>query len=862
MDKKIQNNITVNGTEITSYNNIDLDFSVSFNNLTYTLSYENNKKYLNNNSLLFNIEDTNTIYNIFKHNNIQFSYQLNNILFVDNNRNMHILSYNLRTIKTFSYENNLISFNILGNSVNQLKEFNKQTLFAYNSNQISYIYSNEDKLKYMTLNNPGLYNIDDDDIILNSNGQLSINVNKFNYDSFHINNLADKINNIIHDYSYNIGLFGLTKKYKDSAHIDNLQLINDNKDQEINFVTSNRSYKLNYNNEGIDLFIKDTDYFVIDFPIKYQYETVINNDFKFNQSICPIKIDDIKIQFNTNITSKIQLNKSKSFIHNHKPISIIPEYKNNFLPTILSEQCNVSLYFSIDPNIYEEVYKLDKTNIGNHRVELQIKCQDIIYKFNCYIDVMNNQFKKLYHNYNYGFNYDSHGEAIGIMMLPKYKDKTNIKINQIKVKIGNNLKKIDSDQLEFNPTSKDIYLNYNSKNINDILIKIDNINYNIFNQQNKFINFNKMYCLSSSEETINIYNDDAYQVIKDLTYPQRLKCKNLSLLYKNGSNGLYTIYEYPQIQNNSQLLLNPIFLNSIGTICQLTISNDTIVNNPYIMKKDDHKLLFDKIYNYRKSGLLCGDFYTPCLSDYMTIYLFGMEKCFDNTVYNNYNYRFCTSDKGKNQSNDENNNVIQNQYRLLTNQFCRVRYINDICQYSVNLTQNPYGISNINSVQNDDNLDFNKYYIELYQSRNIGENDQNYIWPLFRIPDYSIINSNNYIIMYSDKENCEYVDYYINPSVDGKYFYINFRSYNKDNDFSFKILDEKMNLVNNIQISSTNLIDKENNIYQMQIYIQNILKLNMIYIIFTDSEDYMNNITISNINYRILCKVYLKNKDI
>ena len=48
----------------------------------------------------------------------------------------------------------------------------------------------------------------------------------------------------------------------------------------------------------------------------------------------------------------------------------------------------------------------------------------------------------------------------------------------------------------------------------------------------------------------------------------------------------------------------------------------------------------------------------------------------------------------------------------------------------------------------------------------------------------------------------------------------------------------------------------------MKLYISNISKLNMIYIIFDDSEDYMNNITINSENYRILCIVYIKNKSI
>ena len=856
MDKKIQNNIQIDGVKTTTYNNIDLDFSLSFNNLTYTLAYENSKKYLASNSLVFNIEDTNTIYNIFKHNDIQFSYQLNNILFIDNKQNMHILNYNLRNQKTFSYTNNLITFNILDNSVNSLNQFGDQTIFAYNSNYSSYIFSNEDKLKYLTLNKPGLYHIDDDDIILN-NGQLNINVNKFNYDNYHINSLVNKINNMIHDYSYNVSLFDHTTKYKDSTHTSNLEINTDNIGKEFDIITSNRKYRFNYNKNGIDVFIKDTDHLIIDIPIDYQYETVINDDFNFNQMICPIRIDDIKIKItkggNTNIKSSVKFNKSKSFIHNHKPISISPEFKKTIQLSVLKETCNVSLYFNIDSNIYNEVYKLDKQNQDNYKIEFEIIYQNISYKIHCYIDVMDKQFKKLYHDYNYGFNYDNHGEAVGILLFPKITNNelSKFESNSIKIKIDNGtnteLQQIN-ENIIFNPTPKDTFLNYDSNNINNIFIQIKNIDYN--QVLSNFINFDRIlyYQLyNNSTQISNIWHEDSYSILQEIKYPQRLKCKNLTRLYKNSIDSIPSIYEYPNISNGQKLLLNSNILNNIGTICQFKINeNDkNNANNPYIMDKDKHQSLFNTIYNYRKSGLLCGDYYTPCLSDYMTMYLFGIENYFDQNVYKRYENLFCKQHEN-------------NQYRLLTNQFYKGRYVDDVCQYSVNLTKNPYDSNN--------DLDFNKYYIELYKSRNMSDTDQNYIWPLFRIPDYSIINSNDYIIMYNDKENCEYVDYYLNPSVDGKYFYINFKSYNssynKDNTSIFKILDEKKKTLSGIQISSTTLIDKKNDIYQMQVYIPTINKINILYIIFQDSEDYMNNITINNTNYRILCKVYLKNKDI
>ena len=117
-------------------NNVNVNLSLSFNNLTYTLlnndKKTNSSKYLNSYSLLFNIEDEDTIYNILKHNDIQFSYQLNNMLFIDNDKNMHILNYNLKTQDKFSIDNNIITFNVLNNLFNGDNFGLNEQLFKYN----------------------------------------------------------------------------------------------------------------------------------------------------------------------------------------------------------------------------------------------------------------------------------------------------------------------------------------------------------------------------------------------------------------------------------------------------------------------------------------------------------------------------------------------------------------------------------------------------------------------------------------------------------------------------------------------------------------------------------------------------------
>ena len=183
MNNIIQTNIG-KSEEIITYNNIDINISLSFNNLAYTLSYENSnypnsKKYLTNNSLLLNVEDDNTIYNVFKKSNKPYSYQLNNLIFIDDEKNMHLLNYNLISTQKslFSIDNNdIINVNILNKSNNSYYPF--QSIFAYNSSNYSYIYSNEQNLDIMSLNKQGLYYIDNNNVILNDN-RISIDINKF-----------------------------------------------------------------------------------------------------------------------------------------------------------------------------------------------------------------------------------------------------------------------------------------------------------------------------------------------------------------------------------------------------------------------------------------------------------------------------------------------------------------------------------------------------------------------------------------------------------------------------------------------------------------------------------------------------------
>jgi len=859
------NNSTKNNVKILHNNNINL--SLSFNNLTYTLLNNdkkmNSSKYLNSYSLIFNIEDEDTIYNVFKHNDIQFTYQLNNILFIDNDKNMHILNYNLKTQDKFSIDNNRITFNVLNNSS---YEFNEQTIYAYNSNNISYIYSNEDKLRFIENNKSGLYTIDNDNIILNSN-KLLINIDKFNYNYLHVNDMINKNSYIINNYSYNIELFGKTKKYKHLSHTNNLSFIKNYNNCDVNIITSNQCYKYKiYNEENniinkTEFYLKNTEYFIIDLPIEYEYETVINKDFKFNKILCPVNINSIDIEIpNSSLDSNITSNEYKSFIHNTKTESI--KYDNKIdsksgkviksIPKI-KEHCNVSLFFDVNKDIYRKAFNNPNDNKINIIITYHYNSeQEIKYEFVCYVDIMYNQFKKLYHNYNYGFNFDNHGEAIGILLYQHYSDNNSNNINNTYINCNNEEQEININAKTYS-IDKDVFVNYNSNSFNKIFVKTDELKFPT-NRQLLNNNFNQIS-----------YNNNNTGYIYDVEityYPKKLKYKNFTLLNKENPDNKISLLDYENTNENYLLYNITSQDNKIYLYEYLFEDNTKVVNNPYIMDNQLHKSIFNNIYNYRKSGLLCGDFYTPCLSDYMLMHLFEIEKYFDCNIYDEYINKIYKE------------KIINDKtvcYRLLANQFYTNK-LNHICQYNVNLTKKS---------SSDESFEPNNFFIDYIDKTKYEENpnmfnqlNYDYIWPLFRIPDYSIINSNDYIIMYSDKENCEYVDYYTNLN-ECKYFYINFRIYNKydieelqnikifTETFKkiFTFADENKNIIYNIHIIDILEIDKKNDIYQMKLYVKPDFKMNIIYIIFKDSEDYVNNIMIDNDKYRILCKVYLKNTD-
>ena len=854
---------------ITVFNNIDIDLGLSFDPLSYVVTMQNNKC-LQNNMLLMNIEDIDSIYNIFEHYKEKYSYQLNNMLFIDSDNNIYPLNYNLENLSYFTINpyTNIIDLNVLDHSMVGVDNFNYQTIFAYNSSNYSYVYSDENMINTITKKTQGLYRIDDNNIKLKDD-KISVNVTKFNYNNNHLTTFIDKSNNILNNYKDNIDI-----KYNDNKYTNNLEIIsiaNDlYKGYSIEITDKNVSIekKIKYDNTEVkydkDIIIKDTNYFIIDIPIIYQYESIIDTDLEYHKILCPINIEDyehFRIDFLNSIYSRyIAVNYDKSYIHDDHSL-FMKKVNDKY---VLTDICRASIYFYVNEDVYDYVYNLEylvNNNVFNNTFKIQFDIDSIHYEFDCWIDVMKNQFKKLYHNYNYGFNFENHGDCVGLLFMPKSSDSLidakeyNTAINLINYQ--NHINNLPDSKLELKNLSYCSYItidngndeysyielfrknegiDYMNNNIinKDIFLSFDNncayntlihdVDVNMDFVDNDISKHNNINYLSIISNEYHICENNFDENINYITTEQ-LKYRNFNYIYKNNNNP--TINVYKKHDDNDLYLLNNAFLDiKYGTLKCVNYEdksnvNKNFVNNHYVMDYDKHKDIFNKVYEYKRNGFLKGDFYTPCVQDYLLINLFNIKNYFNYNAYKQYKEIF----------NNEN-------YKFLTNQF------ND----STVLKEYAFNVSYIDN-----------FKLSLYSNESTS---YTYIWPLFRIPDYSIINSNKYVIFYDKEINCEYIDYYIN-TLEKTYIDIYCKAYNTDNseisNNIFKIYDDDFNIVNDILVSDISLFDRNNNIYKLRLWVENIVKITKFYICFIDSESYLNHKNIKGKNYRILCKVYLKN---
>ena len=881
MDNFLKLKTEYNKKEINVINNIDLGVSLSVTNVSDTLSHENNENIISN-SIIFNVPDNESIYNIFIDNNEKYSYQLNNILFVNNEKKIYPLNYNLKSINNFSIKNNNIELNILDNSI-------KQTIYAYNFNGFSYIYSNEENLDKMNIYDKGLYKINKDHFKIDNNNKVIFDLSRYNYNDNNINNLITNYTLIYSKYNSIIKLFPNTTIFKKIYYSNNLNIINNTDDIYNNYkiyYKDNKSIKsiYNYNNDIYKFPVIQNNYFIIDIPIIYEYETYVDNKFEFMPEIFNFDINKIIYTFSNingiNFNLYFNLNTNKSYIYDYKPINI--DTNNNYnLYNLYNVRIllRLSLYFEVNESIYKYVY--NKYNEINNQINLSIKYESILnYNFKFLIDIQQNLFKKLYHNYNYGFNFDGYGDCIGLLLFPHNNKSENnknvehedyIKQNDINLQY---LNYSSEARLNINKyiNEKDIFINFSESNIDHIFIKndinTDTDNYNNINTFNTLvctnINFNVQNSIFTKMD-FNRINIDNY--LKSFyKYTQNpLHCNNLNYLFKsNVYNDLnitgidlnkyifkdnnseyshnesyiccinpYKKTETNNIINGKYIELNNIYSdnfniyvlydditlttnNSYGKLQMIIFNDRNILNNPYVIDHNINNKLFDNIYHYRKSGLQYGDYYVPSIQNYMIINKFNIVNYFNTSIYNQY---------------------IKKTYDLCSSQFYKNG--NNINQYYINYKEN-------------NNID-----IKYENINEINKKQNTYIWPVFSIPDFSVINSDEYYVVFDEKSNCEFIDYYINN--DDTEININIRNYTYDQSnniiMNFFIDTNKLSIVNNISY-----VDKTNNIFALKLKINNKLLTNnnQFTIYYKDNESYLNNYKINNSYYRILCRICLK----
>ena len=898
MDNFLKLKTKYNKKEIDIINNIDLNVSLSVTNISDTLSHENNENIISN-SILFNLPDE-SIYNIFIDNNEKYSYQLNNILFVNNDKKIYPLNYNLSSINNFSIKNNNIELNILDDNI-------KQTIYSYNYNGFSYIYSNEENLDKMNIYHKGLYKLNIDHFKNNNNNKVSFDLSDYNYNNDNINNLITNYSLIYSKYNSIIKLFPNTTVFKKIYYSNNLNIISNNDDiyNDYNIIYKDDTCTKNiYNNLEIlyknisplnsinnylyKLPILKNNYFIIDIPIIYEYETYVDNKFEFMPEIINFDLDKIKYTFTldkSNFNIYFSLNKSKSYIYDYKPINIDSNNNYNlynlYNVKILLRLC---LYFDINENIYTYVYNRSNKDLNN-LLDLSLSYETLLnYNFKFFIDIHKNLFKKLYHNYNYGFNFDQYGECIGLLLFKYKNDKSelnkNIEHDEYITKSNINSSYIDNnsiyeERLNINKytNKKDIFINFSENNIDHIFVKNDvdidtnnyknidsfktivcsNINFNV--QNNKFTRTD-FYRLN-----IDNYLNSFYKYFQNILY-----CNDLNYLYKSDTycdlciNGFdLNKYIFKDINNkyshnqsyicckntfktiNSEITIDGKYLelnniyednfnlyilydditftnnNSYGKLQMVTFNDKTIVNNPYIINHDINNKLFKNIYTYRKSGLQYGDYYVPSIQNYLMINKFNIFKYFNTDIYNKY---------------------TDNSYDLCSSQFYKTN--NNINQYYVNYKE------------------FNNVDIKYENINNVNKKKNTYIWPVFSIPDFSIINSDKYYVVFDEQYNCEFIDYYINKNETEISINIRNYMYDQSNNIIMKFLIDtnKLSIINNISY-----VDKKHNIFSLKFKINSnrLLDNNTQFIVYyKDNEDYLNNYKINNSYYRILCRICLK----
>lgn len=786
--------------------NGNIDFSLTTLSLNSLLDINNNeyKNYLNNDSLIFNINPEYT-----------YSYLYSNILYIDDNKNIVPLSYNILNKQSAFSINDSYQYNInIDNSTIIEKDKvligsyehipiarnNFQGRFSYDINSLSTktkIIDNYAK-RLLTINDNIISKIEKlDDFI----------------DPAYILYKFDYYNSYLYKYEY------FNKKYSQSI------FIHQNPDDSFSILELNINNILYKDNKKIkeikneQLCIIDNDIFEFDIILSfdYQYESTRNMDYIYYNNL----IDDF-ISTNLSINSNvIKYDKDKSFIFDIKKNNF--EYNKKTYNIIISTQVKYLMHFNIINNFIQNIninisdlftFSLNKFQ----KINSLDKIGEILY----------------YDNYN-GFNFTENGNPIGVCLYPRnYFSNENQIIHKDYNEYYNNN---ENPEIQYTYTYSTSLIKPSNNIINyrkPIYIKLDN------NRKIETININNINNYLANIKTIN-------NIITYYYKNETSNTTNYIIDYDSGSKELKNNTYYnvelniePYYINNEYLDDNIYTLNNLYKSWKPTTDNITYIS-PYITNINN---LF-RYFNYSANNNIN--------------HIYDLEY---NNIINQTNSQY---------NNDDilgyNNIYLPSLYDLLVFNGFRFNYLLDKNIDKID--------SKIFYKENDIYYNYsieNNKIIKTEISSETNINDINTIL-LFTIPDINILYSDQYYIMYDNIKKYYIVDYLINTTniilniqlfgislnaVLNKNFIfkLNYKHNNKDYEYIINTNNySDINSSNIIEINKDNFISENKLSFNVYNYTTN---ENIIIIYYQDSNNNLNTEFFEEEKYKILCEIHLK----
>ena len=842
--------------------NLDVNYSTLSQKDLLNLSGNNN---LNENSLIFSCFDyKNTIGNFNKELS-GYPYRQNNLFFINNDQYIFPLNYNILNKEShFSLDNrNRINVKISNN------------FLSYDKDK-KVITPNLDNIKKTNSTENGLFKINTENLFID-NGYLNI-IYDYNY-IISNKDIKTKFDNLIEETSNKLNKI---KKLNPKISYDSNIAVNKNVEIDYikNLIYEDKKNKIEINNFVNYYNVDDEGKYYHYFP-QYYIDKDIDNfniiiPFTFNyKSICAlpnyinfINIDNIiknvkvyKVSENiegtiTRYTNPLDVNvmiTAHKYFHDVNAFiekETIHEYNNFYSLIYLKNEDNNILRFNKDKsylldykisnveyvggmNIFYGKFDLVLNFSVNHKSDFDL-CEIIINYFEQndsniiekklpimlrFCNDKSNEVNindSIYYDKHIGFNYDGYGKLIGKCCIPEnffnknntsnsvlkfYKKPVFISSNKYQVKYKENFEIPfygDNAKLSNLKCNNNDYNNYSN-----ILLNLDRDEIELDRDEIekialKFYYINRLNRYKSGSDKFNEYIFGKVQHLnfnKSCHYIKNIFKElqdNLNYIEVENINSSIYDYELYKLKEENYNIGTNIYFKDISGNSDFSSKYQKYFNSKQILNTSSCFPEIDEIYG---DGLSKGDYYLPNLFEYYVI-------------------------KKINKNED---------YFILTTSYT---YDDNMDKYNI-----------IGGQLNNEILEDLSHEITKDEADNLYKLPESYA--IFKIPDYSLLVSDNYY-MYFDEENNYYIIDYFGDYINGGYL-----SFNIKKNYSFENVENDLEIKdNNFNTINDNKIDiKANNIINIKTNLQEF------FICYKDSDPDMN---IINNEYRILCKVFIK----